>query len=379
MCVRVCLCVSTYMSTYSHMHTYIYIHIVFLKLECQAKVARPQLDLVKALQNSISEEENVKKFQERYGNVTHLWMTHTYDVTYEWHTLTCLWMRLDPFKYEIWLIYSCDMVRLHTRHISFEHVTKLIYMWDMIPFPRRRISRNSRERFVLWCIYIWDRIYFHIRHDSFICEVWLNYAWNMTHVKMRHDSFTDMISRMSRNSGRRTVMWLIYIWDMTHLQMWGRSCRSATHCDTPQHTATHRNTLQHNTGDEDVGQNALFDPWENEWPPPESIGTSRVRVRAVHLRHDSFTYETWPWIYWYITYVCEWFKSETWLIYLWDMPHLQMRHDAFPYEWPPPEFIGTLHVFVRDLHMRHDSFTYETWLIYIWDMTQNLLGHRVCV
>ena len=54
------------------MHTYIYIHIVFPKLECQAKVARPQLDLVKALQNSISEEENVKKFQERYGNVTHL-------------------------------------------------------------------------------------------------------------------------------------------------------------------------------------------------------------------------------------------------------------------------------------------------------------------
>jgi len=319
---------------------------VFPKLECQAKVARPQLDLVKALQNSISEEENVKTFQERYGIVTHLWMTHidslmndTHWLTYEWD-LTHLNLRYDSFTCVTWCVYIRDTSRLNMTHDAITCETWLIYIWDMTHLHVRHDFISEEENFKKFQGAFYDVMHLHlrqdslpyltwliyVRYDSSMYETWLMWRRDMTHVKTRHDSFTDMISRMSRNSGRRTVMWPIYLWDMTHFQMWGRSCRSATHCDTLQHTATHRNTPQHNTGNEDVGQNALFDPWENEWPPPESIGTSRVR-----LRDDT-----------------------------WDMTYLHMSHD--------PESICTSRMFVSDLNkdmthllVRHESFTYETW------------------
>jgi len=269
MCVRVCLCVSTYMSTYSHMHTYIYIHIVFPKLECQAKVARPQLDLVKALQNSISEEENVKTFQERYGIVTHLWMTHidslmndTHWLTYEWD-LTHLNLRYDSFTCVTWCVYIRDTSRLNMTHDAITCETWLIYIWDMTHLHVRHDFISEEENFKKFQGAFYDVMHLHlrqdslpyltwliyVRHDSSMYETWLMWRRDMTHVKTRHDSCEDetwLLYRYDQQDVKK--FWEAYS-DVTHLPMrhdaFPNVGTKLSVCNTLRHTATHRNTPQH--------------------------------------------------------------------------------------------------------------------------------------
>jgi len=81
--------------------------------------------------------------------------------------------------------------------------------------------------------------------------------------------------------------------------------------------------------------------------------TLLMRHKTTHsyMRHDSITYESW-------------------LIYIWDMTQLHMRHNRTlerHYLW---NITWLIHIWDMTLsHMSHDSFMYETWLNYIWDMT----------
>ena len=248
-------------------------------------------------------------------------MNDTHWLTYEWHTLTHLWMRLDPFKSEVWLIYLCDMMRLHTRHISFEHDTWRNYVWHMTHLHLRHDSFTCETWFhfrggefqeipgsILWCDAFTSETGFTSIFDmTYLCEAWLKYVWDMTHVKTRHDSCED-------------ETWLMWRRDMTPLQIWSAGCQeilggvqwcdpftyetwriskcgdevvglqhTATHCNTPQHTATHRNITQ----------------------------VMKMLVKTLYLIPGKMSG---PPLNLLVRRVCVWeMTPETWLIYIWVM------------------------------------------------------------
>jgi len=104
---------------------------------------------------------------------------------------------------------------------------------------------------------------------------------------------------------------------------------AATHCNTLQHTATHCNTLQHT-----ARVRRLTDVRRDSYMHAETHSCLTWRI---HVWHDSFTCD--------MTYLCV-----TWFIRIW---HDSLWHDSFT--WDTTHSRAT-----RLIHVRHDSFTCNT-------------------
>jgi len=91
----------------------------------------------------------------------------------------------------IWLVYMCDMTRLHVWHDSFTCVTWLIYMCDMT-----RLHAGDMTRWYVW-------------HDSLICVTWL--------IDMC-DMHLAILKWSPRTRGNNHVTWLIHLCDVTDLK-----------------------------------------------------------------------------------------------------------------------------------------------------------------
>jgi len=160
---------------------------------------------------------------------------------------------------------------------------------------------------------MWDMTRLHVRHDSFTCETWLVHMWDMTRLYVRHDSFTgetwlENYLALHLNSthvtqpleGKLSVVSFICV--PCIIRNW--LCTTLPNYNCTQLFVS-------------------FHTWD---------------MTRLHVRHDSFT-------------------CETWLVYIWNMTRLHVRHDSFTCE--------TQLVCMWDmtrLHVRHDLFTCKTWL-----------------
>jgi len=196
---------------------------------------------------------------------------------------------------------------------------------------------------------------------------------DMTHLYMRHVRHICTLVRVLWVPWRET--WLIYMWDMfickTWLidmwDMWGTSACAlyvpwhetwlVYTCDvTRLHAGHDSNTCE--TRHTCTSARSLCVPWRETWLIDRYEREKRKTMCVCHIlaRHD-------------------WLKCETWLIYMWDMNHLPVRHDSSMRETSEAYLYISICLMCAmtwertDTYVRHNSSIYETWLIYIWDMT----------
>jgi len=165
-------------------------------------------------------------------------------------------------------------------------------------------------------------------HGTHMNESRHTYEWVMAHIWMSHGTHMN-------------ESWHTYEWVMAHISSHG------THVEKSWHI--HKGVMAHIW----MSHGTHIKSW--------CICTWLIHVtRMAYVWHDSL-------------------MGVTWLIRMWDMMHLYVRHDSFTFVCVcvcKCICIGWRLLYAKTpLDVRHDPFICETWLLHTWDMTHSYVRH----
>jgi len=149
------------------------------------------------------------------------WLVYTCDMTHErvWH---------DAFRCVPWLIHMFDMTHSNVWYYSLTHVKSLLAPeWAAVD-STRTISAIYVCAYIYISQYMYSYIYIHI----FFC------TYTLTNINM----YIYAYIRIRRHTWVSSYRYLLFIKTATHCNTLQHT---AAHCNTLQHTAAHCNTLQH--------------------------------------------------------------------------------------------------------------------------------------
>ena len=253
-----------------------------------------------------------------------------------------------PFIRLTWLIYMCDMPRVHVRHDSFVSVMGLIHM--------RNMTRS------------------HVWHDSSMCVPWIVQVceWHTSNICAPHIRIYAPHIRLTHTNDSRhphkrvishTCLQHITYMDMPcHTYEWFTCVTWFNHMCTAYMPRGHRAAKT-------LAPMTYSDVWHDSstcvtWLIHTAYTPRGHRAARYPGAHDSFMCVTW------LIRVCDITYSHVW------QTHPYHTYASRPSRSMTPRRPWLIHMCdTTHSHVQHDSSTCLTWLIHMCDMTHSHVQH----